>query len=197
MSSTMRGTIRTVAQRAIRGTAVGLGGLALAVGAAACSGEEEPAAPTTEEQPAQQEEPAEEETTGEETTEESSEDSAASDGGGDTAGEANLDGAKERFVEFLQVVDDGDYEAACGFTLDPTTGEPPAGETLQQCAESLEAEIGANGSIQPGTFDAVEPTMLQAEENADGAVTVIMGGEPFPLPMVEHTDGQWYFHIEL
>lgn len=209
MSTTMRGTIRTtarhgIARRAIRTTAIGLSGLALAMGAVGCSGSDDPAPDPAQQEPAA-EQPADPEGTSEESTDdetaedatdEESSDPAASDGGGDAAGEGDIEAAKERFVAFLQVVDDADYEAACGYTLDPSTDAPPVDETLQACVQGLESQLGSSGTVQPGTFDAIDPSMIEAEENADGSITVSIGGDPFPLPMVEHTDGQWYFTVE-
>lgn len=196
MSITMRGTVRTTARTAVRTGAVTLGGLALALGAAACSGGDEGTEPTTEEPAVTEEtsEPAEE--TSEEPSEETSSEPAASDGGGEAPGEEELTAAKERFIDFLQVIDDSDYEAACGFTLDPGTGQPPTGESLSSCAESLESEMSGVGTIQPGTFDAVDASMVGAEPNEDGTVTLTIGADQFPLPMIEHTDGQWYFTLQ-
>ncbi|MCT2261368.1 hypothetical protein M3F59_07000 [Brachybacterium muris] len=197
MSTTMRTSFRTAARttahRAGRTAAVGLGGLVLALGAAACTGgDEEPAAPPAAEETAEAEPTTElaEEPTSEEPTEESS----ASDGGGDAAvSEQDLTVAKERFVSFMQVVDDPDYEAACGYMLDPSTGEPPVGAELAACAESLEQELGSSVDVEPGTFDALDASMVEASADDSDAVTISFGGSQFPVPMTKHTDGQWYF----
>ncbi|PZP17087.1 MAG: hypothetical protein DI611_03995 [Brachybacterium faecium] len=201
MSTTMRTSFRTAARttahRAGRTAAVGLGSLALALGAAACTGgDDEPASPpaaeeTTEAEPTT--EPAEEPTS-EEPTDEPTEGSSASDGGGDAeVSEEDLTIAKERFVSFMQVVDDPDYEAACGYMLDPSTGEPPVGAELAACAESLEQELGSSVDVEPGTFDALDASMVEASADDSGAVTISFGGSQFPVPMTKHTDGQWYF----
>lgn len=193
MRTSFRTTVRGTAQRAGRTAAVGLGGLALALGAAACTGGDEgPDSPPVNEETTEAEQTSEpaEEPTSEEPTEESS----ASDGGGDTElSEEELTAAKERFVSFIQVVDDPDYEAACGYMLDPATGEPPVGAQLTACAESLEQELGTSVDVEPGTFDALDASMVEASADASGTVTISFGGQTFPVPMIKHTDGQWYF----
>lgn len=201
MSTTMRTSFRTAARttahRAGRTAAVGLGGLVLALGAAACTGgDEEPAAPPAAEETAEAEpttEPAEEPTS-EEPADEPTGESSASDGGGDAeVSEQDLTVAKERFVSFLQVVDDSDFEGACGFVLDPATGAPLAGAELAACAESLEQEIGSTVEGGAGAFDALDASMVDADVDDAGAVTLGIAGDPFPVPMIKHTDGQWYF----
>lgn len=208
MSTTMRGTIRTtarrgIARRAIRTTAIGLSGLALAMGAVGCSGSDDPAPDPAQQEPAD-EQPADPEDTSEESTDdeaseeatdEGSSDPAASDGGGDGAADGDLTAPKERFVAFLQVVSNGDYEAACGFTLDPATGEPPVDTALDGCVEELESTVGAEGAIQPGTFDGLSASDVDAKQNEDGSVSVSLDGEEFARPLVEHTDGEWYFTV--
>lgn len=193
MRTSFRTAARTTARRAGRTAAVGLGGLVLALGAAACTGgDEEPAAPPAAEETAEAEpttEPAEGPT-----SEEPTEESSASDGGGDAeVSEEDLTVAKERFVSFMQVVDDPDYEVACGYMLDPSTGEPPVGAELAACAESLEQELGSSVDVEPGAFDALDASMVEASADDSGAVTISFGGSQFPVPMTKHTDGQWYF----
>lgn len=197
MSTTMRISFTTAARatahRAARTAAIGLGGLALALGAAACTGgDDEPdSAPVAPEstQAEQTTEPTEEPT-----SQEPTEESTASDGGGDAVvSEEELTVAKERFVSFMQVVDDADYEAACGYVLDSTTGAPLAGAALDDCAAGLEQEIGSTGNVEPGTFDALDASMVEASADDSGVVTISFGGSDFPVPMTEHTDGQWYF----
>lgn len=185
-------------RRAARRTSIGLGALALAVGATACGGDdggdtapeqdtgvEEPAA--TAEEPAPSDGGGQSDAGGQELG------SDASDGGGETgaAGELSqedLDAATDRFVGFLQVIDDHDFDGACAYLLDPATGETGEGDT--ECTDALEQELG--GMIQPGMFDQVEASMLEAEDNGDGTVTIGVMGDPFPLPMGQGEDGEWY-----
>src|SRR5699024_4191348 len=107
----------------LRGVATGVGAVALLWSAAACTGaEEQPpdggSAPTSATEP----------------------DEGATDTGSPTYspagqspyGEEDLQTASQRFVDLLHVLDDQDWEAACGMVLDPTTGIAPEGERRQE-----------------------------------------------------------------
>lgn len=182
MSSTM--------QRTMHRTAAGAGALLLALGAVGCTGgDEEPDGQRT----GATSTVAEDGSTASEAPE-------ASDGGGEKAtspfSEEELGAASQRFVDVLQVIDDQDWEAACGFVLDPTTGTAPEGERLQECADGVEpAMAGHADQIQPGMFDAVEPSMVQASDNGDDSVSLSVMGEDLDIPMVQGDDGQWYLSI--
>lgn len=167
--------LRTTVTRA----ATGVGALALVLGAAACTGgdDEQPtAAPTPTA-----------------TTSEAA--PQPSDGGGDVTDE-DLTAAADRFIEFLQAMDDGDWDAACTHVLDPETGTAPEGERLQLCAERGEAVMGEYGDVlQPGTFDDVDSSMVIAQETGDDTLALSVAGEPMDIPMVRGDDGQWYLSI--
>lgn len=172
-----------------RGAAAGAGALALMLGAAACTGgdQERPEEPTG----AQQGAPAPDE---EETSH------AAGDGGGGSSTgpveEAELVAASQRFVDALQVLDDQDWEAACGFVLDPTTGTAPEGERLQECVDGVEPALAPQADqLRPGTFDVIEPSMVEASDNGDGTVSLSVLGEDIDIPMVRGVDGAWYLSI--
>src|SRR5699024_727597 len=126
---TMRSSMRT----AVRTGAVALGALALAAGTASCSGDDSDQDPAPEQTV---EATAEPDPSQEPTAEEPDEQA----GDGEHSPE-DLQAAQERFIEFLQVVDDSDYEAACGFVLDPETEQPVGGEELDGCVEDLGAGI--------------------------------------------------------
>jgi hypothetical protein len=177
-------------RRTVRGMATGLGALAIIAGTAACggSGEGEEAAETGE-QSATQEEPAAEEPAAED------EEGAAEEGAAQEAGpvdEAGLTAAGDRFLEFITVLDDGDAEAACGFFIDPTTGEPVSGATLTQCGEALAPQME---SLEPGSMDIIDRSMVETADNGDGSVSVSMSGTDFPYSMVQGSDGQWYMSM--
>lgn len=194
--------MNAIMRKSVRGTTAGLGALAIIVGASACGtisdlagggdGGDDPAA----------EEPAEDEGAGAE------EDGAAEDAGGESsdggaAGEeiegddaaggsldqSELDAASERFVEFVQVMDDGDGEKTCSFFIDPTTDKPVEGETLTKCGELLASQ---EEGLEPGSMDMIDPSMVEASDNGDGTVSISMMGSEFPYPMAKADDGEWY-----
>lgn len=179
--------------RIVRRAAAGVGALALLLGAAACTGgDEEPrgsesstaqeAAPTAGEDA----QPTQEPTT-----------TAPSDGGGESPfTEEELEAASQRFVEVLRVLDDQDWEAACGMVLDPTTGTAPEGERLRDCAEGAESAVADRAALlEPGVFDAVEPSMITARDNGDGTVSLSVLDEDLGIPMSPGEDGRWYLVI--
>lgn len=185
MSSRMRSTARLAA--------VGAGTLALLLGAAACTGgEDEPP-------------PAEASTTAAAPPSDGGGQDARtvapSDGGGTTDPgpftAQQLDAASVRVVAALQVIDDQDWEAACGFVLDPSTGTAPVGERRQACADGMSGSLGSlTEQLRPGTFDVLEPSLVEAADRGDGTVAVSIAGAPLAdVPLVLGDDGQWYFSI--
>lgn len=179
--------------------------MALALGAAACGGStetEEPAETTaaeeeTTEETTTEEATTEEETTEEGTTEEGTTEAAQSDAGGDEAmvgavDEAGLTAAGDRFLEFIRVLDDGNGEAACAFFLDPTTGQPVSGPTLTQCGETLAPQME---TMQPGSMDVLDRSMVETTDNGDGTVGIALAGSEFPYAMVMGSDGMWYLSL--
>lgn len=173
----------------VRRAGVGAGVLALALGAAACTGgdDEQSEAPGT--TPA----------AGQEPSEESGAAPAPSDGGAATdAGpfsDEELEQASARFVEGLQLLDDQDWEGACGLVLDPSTGAAPEGERLQECVDGVGPAVAAYADVlEPGTFDVIDPSMAQATDDGDGTVSLSLLDEPVDVPMVR-ADGEWYFSI--
>lgn len=185
MSSRMRSTARR--------TAAGAGALALALGAAACTGGEDEPRPA-----------AESTTAAAPPSDGGGQDagiSAPSDGGGTRdAGpftDQQLDAASGRVVAALQVIDDQDWQAACGFVVDPSTGTAPAGERRQACADGMSGSLGSVAEqLQPGTFDVLEPSLVEATDSGDGTVAVSIAGAPLEgVPLVLGADGQWYFSI--
>lgn len=195
-------------RRTVRGMATGLGALALIAGTAACGGlgEGEEAAETGDqpaaEEPATQEEPAAEEAAEQEgAAEEEAADSAetaaeeADAAAAEQAApvdEAGLTAAGDRFLEFIAVLDDGDAEAACGFFIDPMTDEPVTGATLTQCGEALAPQME---SLEPGSMDMIDRSMVETADNGDGGVSVSMAGTDVPYSMVQGSDGQWYMSL--
>lgn len=124
---------------------------------------------------------------------------AASDGGAAGASpfsDEELEDASARFVEVLRVLDDSDWEAACGMVLDPTTGTAPEGERLQQCVDGAEPAFAEHEDLLvPGRFDAVEPEMVTATDNGDDTVSLRLLEEEVDVPMVQGEDGRWYLSI--
>lgn len=183
-------------RRTVRRSAVTLGAVALALGAAACGGSSDAESgdsgedTATTEEAAAEDEATEEDTAAEEDTA-TEEDSAAEEG--DEAAteltEEDLTAAEERFLEFLQVADDGDHEATCGYVLDPNTGEPAEGDRVQDCADNIS---GTLDSLEPGTFDILTADDIEATDNGDGTVSISLMGSEYPLGMARASDGEWY-----
>ncbi|WP_394216932.1 hypothetical protein [Brachybacterium vulturis] len=171
----------TTMRAILRGTATGMGAIALLCGAAACTGGEEafPSAPPEAS-----------------TTDPATED-PASDGGGESPyRDVELEAASQRFVEVLRVLDDQDWEAACGMVLDPSTGTAPEGERLQDCVDGVEPVIGERAEqLEPGTFDAIDSSMIEASDNGDGTVSLSVLGNDLGIPMAPGDDGRWYLVI--
>lgn len=153
--------------------------LVLALGASACTGDDEQPDPT----------PSAESTT---TADESG---SASDGGAEVT-DADLTAATDRFLAFLRVVDDQDWESACGYVLDPETGTAPEGERLQSCADgAAEAMAEYEEVLAPGAFDSLDASMVRAEPGEDGTISLSLLEQEIDVPMVRGDDGQWYFSI--
>ena len=123
-------------------------------------------------------------------------DDATDDSGTDTAdgdlSDEDLDAASQRFVDFMQVMDDGDGEAACAFFLDPQTDEPVAGKTLEMCGEMVTPQMEG---LEPGTMDILDASMVTAIDNGDGTVSIDIMGSEFPNPMAKASDGEWYLSL--
>lgn len=169
----------TALGRTARRGATTAAALVLALGASACTGDDEQPAPT----------PSAESTT---TADESS---AASDGGAEVT-DADLTAATDRFLAFLRVVDDQDWESACGYVLDPETGTAPEGERLQSCADgAAEAMAEYEEVLAPGAFDSLDASMVRAEPGEDGTISLSLLEQEIDVPMVRGDDGQWYFSI--
>lgn len=175
-----------------RRIAAGAGTLVLALGAAACTGDaDEPPQPPHSSTSSK-------DATGTAEAQEST--PASSDGGGQSAGSPfsgeELEAAGQRFVEGLQLLDDQDWDAACGFVLDPTTGTAPEGKRVQDCAEGVEPAVASYSDLLvPGRFDVIDTSMVAATDNGDGTVSLSLLGEPLDIPMVQGADQEWYFSI--
>ncbi len=161
----------------VRRIAVGASALALALGAAACTGDDEERPPPAAAPTASQSDP------------------AASDGGGDVSDE-DLAAATDRFLGFLAVMDDQDWDSACTYVLDPRTGTAPEGERLQECADGARGAMAEyEDLLQPGVFDQVDASMVTAEPEEDGTIALSLLGQGIDVPMIRGDDGQWYLSI--
>lgn len=184
----MTTTMRSILQSA----ATGMGAVALLLGATACTGgEEEPSG--AESPSSQQDTPS----TGEEPQPTEGSEGETSDGGGESPfSEAELDAASQRFLGVLQVIDDHDWESACGMVLDPTTGAAPEGERLQECVDGVEPVVGDQAALlEPGAFDAVDVSMIEASDNGNGTVSLSVLGNDLDIPMAPGDDSRWYLVI--
>ncbi|GAA4527043.1 hypothetical protein GCM10023160_22610 [Brachybacterium paraconglomeratum] len=175
-----------------RRIAAGSGALALALGAAACTGgdQEPPQSPSTSTSP--------QDAPGQETTEQGA--AAPSDGGGEETGspfsDEQLESASQRFVEGLQLLDDQDWDSACRLVLDPTTHAAPEGARLQDCVDGVERALASYSELLvPGRFDVIDASMVRASDNGDGTVSLSLLEEPVDIPMVQGDDQEWYFSI--
>lgn len=190
----MHAFVRSVARR----TSIGLGALALAVGVAACGGDDgqesapeqdpgvEESAPEEDEQldPGDGDEPQSDaggETDG---------GSEASDGDGDAEelSEQDLEAAQQRWVDFIGALDEQDAEYACSYLLNPETGQTGDGDA--ECEAAFEEDVMPQ--VDGDEFAGLDVSMIDAEDNGDGSVTILLDGQPFPLPLVEGEDGERY-----
>jgi len=102
----------------------------------------------------------------------------------------------DRFLGFLGVIDDQDWEAACGYVLDPGTGAAPEGERLQQCADGARGAMADyEEMLEPGVFDQLDASMVQAEPADEGTISLSLLEQPVEVPMTRGDDGQWYLSI--
>ncbi|MGY5764607.1 hypothetical protein ACXET9_05320 [Brachybacterium sp. DNPG3] len=196
----------TYIRRSTRALAVGIGAVALSVGAAACSsGGDEGTATTDAEVTAEEttaEETTAEETTEdqvEETTEETSEETDETDetdetGSDDAASgdvtDEDLSAAKSQVLGFLGALGDQDAEAACSFAINAATGEPYADDELAACGEQIES-TGMMDVFTPELVALVTEDTLTAEANEDGTITVGASGSS-QMVLTKASDGNWY-----
>lgn len=178
-------------RRMLRGAASALALGALLIGAAACTGDKAQDPSETGTAPGDS---ASGSTEPDETQDASD---GASDGGGESPfSDAELAAASERFVEFLHVLDDRDWEAACDTVLDPTTGRAPEGERLEDCVDGVEPTFAEQPEmLRPGAFDAVDASMVGAADSGDGTVALSVLGDELEIPMAPGEDGRWYLVI--
>lgn len=186
-------TSKMRSRTAVRGIVTGLSAVALLLGATACTGGEG-------EDPADGGGTRAEGTSDGGVAEPSQETPAPSDSGGESAtspfADAELDAASQRLLDALQVLDDQDWEAACAMVLDPSTGTAPEGERLQECVDRAEPALGEQaGSLEPGAFDALDVSMIEASDNGDDTVALSILGEDLGIPMAPGDDGRWYLVI--
>lgn len=211
--------MNAIMRKSVRGSAAGLGALAIIVGASACGtisdlagggdGGDDPAA----------EEPAEDEgAEGERAEEEGAEgegagaeeDGVAEDAGGESSdggaageetegGEAgalseeDLTAAGDQGLAFLKAAASGDGEGACAVVLDPTTGNGMSGSTLEACAAGFEGKAEEEGAtFDPSAAEALDRSMIEATDNGDGTAGLTMMGTDAGVTMVKGEDGKWY-----
>lgn len=220
--------MNSIMRRTVRGTATGLGALALIAGASACGaigdltgggeGGDDPSA----EQPADEKyggeseggepEGAESEGSAEDgessegdgASTDESEDAEGDDAGGDTSeggdeaagpiSEEELTTAGDRFYAFFEAIGAQDPEGACRLVIDYDTGEPAESDGLQTCVDSFDEEFG--GDFDPSAVDAIERSMIGAEDNGDGRASITMLDEPADMYMKKADDGQWYIEAD-
>lgn len=171
-------------RKSVRRSAVVLGATAVAVGAAACGGSTE----TTEADPATEEQA--EEATEESAAEEETTEDEAAEGEAEAFSDEDLQGASDRFYEFLEYTVTGDFEAACGMVLNPVTDEPMSGEEAEACAGGMEGTSASQ--LDESALDAISPEDIEATDNGDGTVAISMMGSDFPYGMTKGSDGEWY-----
>lgn len=170
----------TALRGSARRCAAAAAALMLALGVAACTGDEEQPDPTS----------------SAESTPTADGTGSASDGGGSEITDADLTAATDRFLAFLRVVDDTDWEGACEYVLDPETGTAPEGERLQDCADGArEAMAEYEEMIAPGAFDSLDASMVRAEPEDDGTIALSLLERDIDVPMIRGEDGQWYFSV--
>lgn len=180
--------VSTSPRSILRRAAVSTGAFALALAAAACTGgEPEQSEPTSAEQPAPED--------------------ASTPASGDESGEENdevagpfsedeLELASARLLEALELLEDRDWEGTCAMVLDPSTGTAPEGERLSECVERVEPAVSAYvDGLEPGAFEAIEPSMVQAVDEGDGSVSLSIMDQAVAVPMVPGEDDRWYFAI--
>src|SRR5699024_2155192 len=161
--------------RTVRGTAAGLGALAIVAGTAACGGilggEDEAGAGTEETQQEGGSSGTEGEDTGAEEDAGESSDSAhteacadsetsedaepAGGGAADALSEDDLTAVGAAYYEFREAAAASDGEAACSLITNPDTDEPLKSGEVKLCAEGFEG--GAEESpVDPSLMDAID-----------------------------------------
>ena len=133
-----------------------------------------------------------------------SEDAEGDDAGGDTSeggdeaagpiSEEELTTAGDRFYAFFEAIGAQDPEGACRLVIDYDTGEPAESDGLQTCVDSFDEEFG--GDFDPSAVDAIERSMIGAEDNGDGRASITMLDEPADMYMKKADDGQWYIEAD-
>ncbi|EWS82974.1 hypothetical protein BF93_06440 [Brachybacterium phenoliresistens] len=190
--------MNSIVRRAGRGSTLLVGSVALAFSLAACGGgSEDPAEPTAEETAAEEttEDTAAEETTeeaAEEATEETTEEGAEDPAAGGEVTDEDLTAAKEQFVAFVGALGEQDAAKACGFMLDPSTGEPVSDANLETCTSQLES-TGMMDTFTPEVASMITTDMINATGNPDGTITLDMSGSK--VNMAKASDGKWYFTV--
>lgn len=117
-------------------------------------------------------------------------DDEESSDGATEASDEDLQAATDQVMGFFQALGDQDPEAACGFMLDPTTGEAMDGQMLDLCVSSIE-ESGQLDQFTPEMMDLITEDMMEAKDNGDGTITVTMAGAS-SVTMEQGSDGEWY-----
>lgn len=189
----------TTIARARRTAVVVLGSTSLALSLAACGGltggngestSEASSAEATTSAPATSETA----TTSAPATTETSASAPAAASATQPATDADLEPAKQRFVDFYKAVGDNDLEGACGMVLDPTTGTGMSGGSLKDtCIQALQGSQSTYASAK----DAVSTDVLDAALQPDGtiAITPKGGDSSLKVPVAKGTDGQLYVHL--
>lgn len=203
----------SIMRRTVRGTAAGLGALAIVAGTAACGGLLEgddggdgPAAEQEDPAEGEGEDGADEEADPAETQQDEAEAEADADGTGETGDDSEGDSAEgddaaaelteddltaagDRFYAFLEAMGEGDPDTACSLVIDHETGEPAAGAGLEKCKQSYEEMLGDD--FDPSIMSAVEREMIEASDNGDGRAEILALGESTGMFM-ENVSGEWY-----
>ena len=88
----------------------------------------------------------------------------------------------------MRALDEQDAEYACSYLLNPETGQTGDGDA--ECEAAFEEDVMPQ--VDGDEFAGLDVSMIDAEDNGDGSVTILLDGQPFPLPLVEGEDGEWY-----
>ncbi|MFC0675911.1 hypothetical protein [Brachybacterium hainanense] len=104
--------------------------------------------------------------------------------------------ASQRFLDFFGAFVGGDYEGACSYVADPTTGEPMTGAMLAGCAAGLESSTeGQDMSSYEGIISLLTVADIGATDNGDGTLAMDIYGSPMGMNMIKASDGQWYLDL--
>ncbi|PWH05641.1 hypothetical protein DEO23_10515 [Brachybacterium endophyticum] len=164
---------------------------------------DEEADPSTQEE-ATSEETADEESVSDDATSEvsaASDEDASGAGGDDSESsgseedvtEGDLSAAKGQFIDFMKALGDKDAEKACGFTMDPSTGEPIDGMARKVCAKQIEKSEQMD-QFTPELVSMLDASMIDAKAEDDGTITLSFDGSN-DTTMAKADDGQWYFKL--